>query len=456
MGEERAESRVRRIVRSERAKIVAPIVILTAAAFALAVLFIKPAPPKKITLAFTAEEAGAGWFAKKYQEILKRNGVTLELHQTKGSLTNLDLVSYPSDVSVAFVQSGTPPTDGSRSVVSLGALSYVPLWVFYRGAEIDDVAQLKGKRLAVGHPLSGTRALAKTLLAAAGADGPETQLLPLDRDEGAKQLEAGAVDALFVVVPAEAPAVKRLASMRGVRLLSFARADAYVRKFTYLSKLILPRGVLDLPNDVPDHDVVLLSPTLNLLARDTLHPALAYLLMRAATEVHGGAGLLDNAGQFPAALDAGFPLSAEAQRYYRNGAPFLQRYLPYWAANLIDRLWVILVPIVAVLIPLGRALPAVYRWSVRRRLYRWYGRLKVIELQLEEGPDVPVLEDMLRRLDDIEQAVNRIRTPLAYTDNVYFFREHVDIVRRRIARRLAGDTPVISAAVIAPMKSSAQ
>jgi hypothetical protein len=184
---------------------------------------------------------------------------------------------------------------------------------------------------------------------------------------------------------------------------------------------------------------VLLSPTANLVARDTLHPALAYLLLRAVTEVHGGSGMLVRAGEFPAPREAGFALSSVAKRYYQAGVPFLQRYLPFWAANLVDRLWVILVPIIAVVVPLGRVVPALYRWRVRSRVFRWYARLKQIELQLEENPGPEMLDDMLKRLEDTERAVNQIPTPLAYAENLYFFREHVDVVRRRIGRRLNGN-----------------
>jgi len=241
------------------------------------------------------------------------------------------------------------------------------------------------------------------------------------------------------VSPAEAPALKKLAAAAGVRLLSSARADAYVRRFPYLSKLVLPHGVFDLAADVPEHDVILLAPTQNLVARETLHPALAYLLLRAASEVHGAAGMLANSGEFPAPREAGFPLSSVAQRYYQAGVPFLQRYLPFWAANLVDRLWVMLVPIIAIVVPLGRIVPALYRWRVRSRVFRWYARLKQIELQLEENPEREELIDMLKRLDETERKVNQIRTPLAYAENLYFFREHVDVVRRRINRRLANE-----------------
>jgi len=435
---DRIGRKARRILRTDLWVAIAPTALIVGVAFGITMLFVKPAPPKRLTVAIAPEEGGSRYFAKRYQEILKRHGVTLEVRQTGGSLNNVQLLADPaSGVDVAFVQSGTDAGDRSAGIVSLGSVTYIPLWVFYRGDLVDDVRDLKGRRIAVGAPESGTRALAVTLLGASGADKGGTDLLPLEREAAIEQLKKGEIDAAFLVSPAESPAIKKLAAAPGVRLLSSARADAYVRRFPYLSKLILPHGVFDLAADVPEHDVALLAPTQNLLARDTLHPALAYLLLRAASEVHGSAGMLANSGEFPAPREAGFPLSTVAKRYYQAGVPFLQRYLPFWAANLVDRLWVMLVPIIAVLVPLGRAVPALYRWRVRSRVFRWYARLKQIELQLEENPGRQALDEMLRRLDETERAVNQIPTPLAYAENLYFFREHVDVVRRRINRRLA-------------------
>ena len=433
------ERKARRILRSDLWTTIAPAGLIIGVAFGVTMLFVKPAPPKRLTVAIAPEEGGSRYFAKRYQEILKRHGVTLDVRQTAGSVSNVQLLADPeSGVDVAFVQSGTSAAH-AESIVSLGSVTYIPLWVFYRGEPIDDVRDLRGRRIAVGGPESGTRALAVTLLGASGADKGGTELLPLERDAAIEQVKKGEIDAAFLVSPAEAPALKKLAAAAGVRLLSSARADAYVRRFPYLSKLVLPHGVFDLAADVPEHDVILLAPTQNLIARETLHPALAYLLLRAASEVHGAAGMLANSGEFPAPREAGFPLSSVAQRYYQAGVPFLQRYLPFWAANLVDRLWVMLVPIIAIVVPLGRIVPALYRWRVRSRVFRWYARLKQIELQLEENPEREELIDMLKRLDETERKVNQIRTPLAYAENLYFFREHVDVVRRRINRRLANE-----------------
>ncbi|NNB90974.1 ABC transporter substrate-binding protein [Corallococcus exiguus] len=436
------KAQLKRTLRRDLWIAVAPATLLIAVAFAVTFYFVKPAPPKTLVMALAPEEGGFNYMAKRYQKFLAQHGVTLELRNTKGSVGSVALLSAEdSGVDIAFAQSGTTGGKGQEvpeHVASLGSLSYVPLWVFYRGEPVDDVRGLAGKRIAVGPEESGTRALAMTLLQANKVDTAPTELLPLDRDAAIDALTQGKVDAVFLVSMAESPRIQKLAAVKDVRLLSFNRAEAYTRRYPYLSRHVLPRGVFDFAKDVPDQDVVLLSPNALLLAKDTLHPALAYLLMRAASEIHGSAGILDKTNEFPAPLAAGFALSSEAKRYYASGVPLLQRYLPFWAANLVDRLWVMLVPIIAVVVPLGRAVPAMFLWRVRSRIHRWYARLKEIEIQLEEDPDQEMLQAMLKRLEEAEREVNRIAVPIAYAENLYFFREHVDVVRRRLTRRLAG------------------
>ncbi len=431
----------RRATRRDLLVAVLPALLLIIAAFAVAYHFVKPAPPKKIVMATGKREGGYAYFGQRYREILARDGIVVELRETDGAVENVELLTAEhSDVDVAFVQGGTAFAANAPDLVSLGSLYYEPLWVYYRGRAIDDVGALHGKKIAIGPIESGTRALALQLLAVNGTVLPPTTLLPLGGKDAAEALQAGAVDAAFFVAPAEAPIVEKLAADRTLKLLSFGRAEAYTRRFPYLTALMLPQGVFDFMGNIPRNDVQLISPTANLIAKDTLHPALAYLLMRAATRIHGESGLLHKAGVFPAPLDGNFPLSPEAMRYYKSGPPFLQRYLPFWAANLVERLWIMLVPAIAIMVPLFRLVPPLYRWRVRSRIYRWYARLKEIELQLDETPPTVTLDAVLERLDGIERSVNRIPTPLAYSENLYSFRQHIDLVRERVHRALDVDS----------------
>ncbi|MBI3527259.1 MAG: C4-dicarboxylate ABC transporter substrate-binding protein [Betaproteobacteria bacterium] len=418
---------------------IVPVVLLALAIFVFAFRFVEPAPPDTIVISTGAIDSGYHMFAQRYQEILARDGVKLELLPSAGSQENVSrLLDEKSAVEVGFLQGGSAFATNAPELVSLGSLYYEPLWVFYRGPEIHDFGGLHGKKLAIGPEESGTRALALQLLAVNATVMPPTLLLPENGQRASEMLLQGRIDAVFMVEPPESPLVEQLVSAPGIRLLNLDRAEAYTRRFPALTRLTLPQGVFDFVKNVPARDVTLISPTANLLAVDGLHPALAYLLMRAGSEIHGGAGLLHKAGDFPAPLNSEFPLSAEAKRYYKSGPPFLQRYLPYWAAVLVDRLWITLLPVLALLLPLGRIAPAVYRWRVRSRIYRWYAKLKEVELELEldDNSTPEKLTELLTRLDQIERAVNRINTPLAYTDNLYAFRQNVDLVRQRVRAQL--------------------
>ena len=416
---------------------VAPAVVAAVLALVLAFHFVEPAPPDGVVMATGAVDGGYHMFAQRYKEILARDGVTVDLRISAGSQENVSrLLDEKSDVEVGFFQGGSAFAANAPNLRSLGSIYYEPLWVFYRGAEIRDFGGLKGKRLAIGPEESGTRALALQLLAVNATVMPPTVLLPESGLKANEMLLQGKLDAVFIVGPPESPLVEQLVSAQGIRMLSLERAEAYTRRFPYLTMLTLPQGVFDFVSNNPAQDVTLVSPTANLLARDTLHPALAFLLMRAAREIHGDPGLLSKIGEFPAPLNSEFPLSREAERNYRTGPPFLQRYLPYWIAVMVDRLWIILLPALALLLPLTKIIPPVYRWRVRSRIYRWYARLKEVELELEDDPAAEKLRALLQRLDQIERSVNRINTPLAYSDNLYAFRQNVNLVRHRVQARL--------------------
>ncbi len=416
---------------------VASAVVATVLAFVFAFHFVEPAPPDRVVIATGTVDGGYHMFAQRYKEILARDGVTVDLRISAGSQENVSrLLDEKSNVEVGFFQGGSAFAANAPNLRSLGSIYYEPLWVFYRGAEIRDFGGLKGKRLAIGPEESGTRALALQLLAVNATVMPPTVLLPESGLKANEMLLQGKLDAVFIVDPPESPLVEQLVSAQGIRLLSLERAEAYTRRFPYLTRLTLPRGVFDFVSNNPAQDVTLVSPAANLLARDTLHPALAFLLMRAAKEIHGNPGLFSKIGEFPAPLNSEFPLSSEAERYYKTGPPFLQRYLPYWIAVMVDRLWIILLPVLALLVPLTKIIPPVYRWRVRSRIYRWYARLKEAELELEDDPPPEKLRELLERLEQIERSVNRINTPLAYSDNLYAFRQNVNLVRQRVQARL--------------------
>ena len=415
---------------------IAPLALITIAAFWIAYQFVKPAPPKRLAMTTGAEGGAYRAFAERYREILARDGIDLEVRPSSGSIENLRrLEDENSGVDVGFVQSGSRADGDAGGLVSLGSLYYEPLWVFYRDkVALDRLSQLQGKRVSIGPEGSGTRRLALQLLAANDAAAQPTILLDHGMSDAAAALQRREIDALFLIAGPDSEAVQRLLRAEGVRLMNFGQAMAYTRLFPFLSSVVLPQGAVDLARNIPARNTTLLSPTAHLVAREDLHPALVILLIQAATEVHGHAGLFQRAGEFPAPVAADFAVSGEARRFYQSGPSFLQRYLPFWVAVFVQRMIVLLIPLIAVLIPLMRILPSLYTWRVMRRIYRWYGELKYLEHDLEQNRDPQRMTEYLKRLDDIEARVSKLKVPLAFSGQFYTLRQHIGFVRDMIGK----------------------
>lgn len=411
-----------------------PALLILVAVIWIAFQFVQPAPPKKVVMSGGAEGGAYEGYAAQYRDMFKAEGIELQLLRSRGSVQNLErLKDESSGVTIGFVQGGIAREGDDADLMGLASLYYEPLWVFYRAkTEIDQLSRLRGRRIAIGPEGSGTRPLALQVLALAGVDSGNTRLLEYGANRGAEALEKGQIDALMMIADTDTPQVARLLHDRSVRLMSFAQAEALTRHLHFLSHVVLPEGGIDLAANLPAHDVHLVAPTANLVVRDDIHPALVTLLMQAATEIHGGAGLLRKAGDFPSAKGVDIALSLDAERYLKSGPPFLQRHLPFWLAVLIDRMVVMLVPVLAVLIPLIRLTPTVYAWRIKSRIYRWYGKLKVLEIDMESAKGAAEVRALKERLDAIEQSVSHIPTPLAFSEYLYNLRSHVELVRARL------------------------
>ncbi|MFP3583198.1 TAXI family TRAP transporter solute-binding subunit [Paraburkholderia sp. SIMBA_055] len=418
-----------------------PIFLIAVAAIWVAVRLIQPAPPSTLTISAGPEGSTFWNAAQKYKEILARNRITLKVLPSEGSLQNLKRLSDPnSDVDVGFVQDGMAPGAASNGLISLGSVSYVPLAIFYHGPTVARLAEFKGQRLAVGAEGSGTRQLALALLKANGIEpGGTTKLLPLSGDDAAQALVSGKVDAAFLAGDSAQPAVMgKLYRTPNVQFYDFVQADAYTRRFPYLTQLELPMGAFDLGKNLPSAPIHMVAPTAELVARDSLHPALSDLLIDAAREVHGKANIMQRAGEFPAPLAHDFPISDDAARYYKSGKGFLYRVLPFWLASLADRLLVVVVPLIVLLIPALRLVPSLYAWRVKSRIYRWYGALIAIERSALSDHSAAERASLLQRLDAIEDSVNGLKMPLAYADQFYVLREHIGFVRARLTQSRDG------------------
>ena len=424
-----------------------PIVLLIALALWGAFVLLRPTPPKRVVLLTGSEQGAYAEFGRRYAEELRHYGIQVEVRETRGAADNLRMLRDPAQPGdIGFVQGGSgeavravdEDTSGNR-LVSLGGLFYEPVWLFYRQAAIrkagrmvplTELAQLQGLRVNTGSRGSGAPNLFSKLLFANRIELSSIKESRLDATPAVAAFLAGELDAIVFASAPESPLVQMLLLTPGVKLADFAQADAYTRRLPFLSALVLPRGVADLAHDIPPQDVHLVAATAELLARDSTHPALIQLFVQAAHKIHGETGWFARAGQFPRASDTGWPLAPEAARIYRSGPPLLQRYLPFWIANVIDRMWVALASILVVLIPLVRLIPPVYRFRIRSRVFRWYRRLREIEARRLEG-NTPQ-EQLAGELNALEARVERIAVPLSYADELYSLKGHIDLVRSRL------------------------
>jgi TRAP-type uncharacterized transport system substrate-binding protein len=431
------------------------ICVTATAIVAAALVMLRSVPPDKIVIA-TGGQGGAYYgFGNRYSEELARAGVKVEIRESKGTPDNLALLHDPkSGVSAALIQGGIVGPDDARDLETLGTVFYEPLWLFgRRGVTGKGLGGLRGKTVAVGPDGSGTQKLVLELLLRHGINGQVSKLLPLTTTEGRDRLLAGTVDAAFMVASWDAPDVQKLLGDSSIELSGYPQADAYVALDPFLHKVTVPRGLRDLAADQPSADIALVAAKASLVVRKDLHPAIEFLLLRAARQIHTAAGVFQQAGEFPADEAVGLPLSDAARRFYKQDLPFLYNYLPYWIADLIGKLVFLLIPIIGVLYPMMRALPKLYDWTIRHRIRRLYGELRLLDEQHKAAGSNGSVGWITAALERLEEHANALKVPVAYANQLYDLRQHIGVVRsslnRRTEPRPAGP-PAAAAAATAP------
>jgi len=416
--------------------------LMVAAAFWAAGKFITPPPPMHLVIATATKGSPYYKIAERYQEHMARNGVRLELRETTGSFENLRLLKDDgAGVQAAILQGGIMAAGETNGLLSLGRISYEPLWVFYRGEQrLERLSQLAGKRILIGPQGGGTHFLSTRLLAASGIAAENATLVTMELPDYVDALASGKADAGLLVLAPDARTIQRLFAVGDLKLMSLAQADGYAQRFPFLSRIELKQGIVDFGRNIPSTDTSMVATLAAVAVREDLHPALANLLTQAIlversqplVGPNGEAPILQRLAESTIASDPEMAMSDEARRVYRTGTPFLQRYLPFWLATLADRMMVLLLPIVGVLLPMLRIGPMLYSWQVRRRLLYWYRELKVVEEDIGPDADAETIRRKRERVEEIELAVNEIPLPLTFTNQLYDLRAHIDIVRRRL------------------------
>jgi TRAP-type uncharacterized transport system substrate-binding protein len=423
-----------KLTRREILKIFLPTAALTIIGFIVAFQYVDPAPPRNISIACGAPDGANCIFAEDYREFMAKEGISLNIKTSAGAVANLELLQQEKDgVDVAFVQGGLRSLVQNDQLMSLGSLFFSPLWIFHRnGVTIDLATDTKGLRLAVGEEGSGTKILTMHLLELNGVSAENTSILPVGSHTAADMLVAGEVDVAFFVSTHSAPYIEQLIKSKSVNLIGLRRAEAYTFLYPYLYMLRVPEGVIDFEANIPSSNLNLVASTTELVAKNEMHPALVNLLMQAAEEAHESGTEFERQEMFPSPNYLDFELSEDAEQYFESGPTFLQRYLPFWVANFISRMKVMLVPLIVVFFPLFKIIPPLYAWRTRRRIYRWYSELDAVDPDLNKEEVSDSLQEFLVKLDEIEDKVCNVTVPPSYSNGLYALRLHIGMLREKL------------------------
>ena len=398
----------------------------------IALEYFVPSPPFRVTIATGRKGTTFDYFAERYRARFARAGVELNLRETAGALENLNLLQNPnSDVQIASSAGGLSNSSQAPDLRSMGLIYNVPFWIFYPSRQsLESLTQLKGKRIAVGPEGSGSRYIAERVLSRANIDSKTAILLPLAGDAAVEALNKGAADAALLVGGSDAPSVENLLNNPRVRLMNFSSADAFMRVFPDLVRLVLPKGVVQFDPPNPPDDITLVGTTAKVLIRDDLHPAIVQLLAQVLKEEHSGPGLFQRSGEFPSINDPEYAMSSVAIEYYRNGPSLLTKLLPLWMTPYVQRIIAFLVATLAIFFPAFGFAPRLYGWFIRQRFRRLYQRLRAIENALQAKLTPAKAEALQAELADIDRATMTV--PMRHSDLYFMLRYHLDQTRSRL------------------------
>ncbi len=405
----------------------------------LLLMYFIPSPPSQFTIATGRSHQIYEGIAKQYQEILARSNVELNLRLTNGALENIGLLNDPaSNVSAGIVQGGISNEAQSPDLRSLGRINYQIYWIFYRASDLlSDLRQFKGKRIALGPQGSGQRPMTEKILAASGVNSENTTLLGLTAQDAASALNDGDIDVLFLPFALDSVILYGLLTNPRIKAMSFTEADALVRIFPFLVRLVMPRAVINFEKIVPANELVLIAASNVVLVRKDVHPALIDLLAHAIIETHRKPGVFEQAGEFPTLTDPEYPMAETARDFYKNGPSILNRYLPFWITSHVQRAMAVFVTVLAIILPLFSYAPKLYKWLVEYRLHAMYRRLRAIESMLHRDAASTEVASLEAELAGVDRAIHLLSIPMQHSDLFFSIKSHHDLVRVQLGLRRA-------------------
>ena len=402
----------------------------------LALLYFFPAPPSTISMGVGFKGGSYELLAARYQEILARSHMKLELRNTaSGSMEHFKLLEdQNSGVPTAMAQGGVSDSEHAPGLLSLGSINYQIFCVFYRATEVlDDLTELKGKRIAVGPVGSGGRLVAEKVLGISGVTSENTTLLPFPGQVAVNALNDGRADAAIGFSSLDSPLIQSLLRDSRVRLMSVTRAEALTRVFPFLVRLVLPQGAIDFERKIPASDLSCSRPPTR--GRACRSSSCTYQSLGAGIKGrHDKPGLFQRANEFPTLPDPEFPMAEGAVDFYKNGPSFLNRYLPFWMVSHVQRLFAVLLAGGVIIYPLFNFAPKLYRWFLQDRMRKLYRRLRIVEKALKENLSVSQLTALQGDMETIDR-VSAI-LPMRHSETYFGLKRDIDATRTYLASRL--------------------
>ncbi len=418
-----------------------PLIFLLLLALIIVIWLAKPAPPGKVSMA-TGIGGSYKVLGEKYRAYFEKKGIELILVDTRGSKENLQhLIDRKDPIQAALVQGGMIAVENLSGVQSLGSVDYEPVWIFYRkntfkeGIHVSDrdIAKL---RINIGAVGSGTHAQAVKIMALNHLNPEAPNLSSMSNSEAVSAIEQGAIDAVFLVDGYDSPNVQKLIKNPDIHLVTFSRADAYTHLLPYFEELLVPMGGFDLGKNSPDHPIQLISTTTNLLIDDRLHPAIQVLFLEAAKEINGAKSYFSKAGEFPVYMNTEAPLSQEAKFYYEKGTPTLMKYLPFWLAEFVERMFFLLLPFAAFAYPVIKSIPTYRTNLAKKQINSIYKELDKFEQNTIQTFDPNRRAEYIEILNEMERRVLSSKAAKFATADCYSLRSNIEFIRNALEKQL--------------------
>lgn len=415
-----------------------PIILLIVVAFYITFQFVQPSPKKEITIATGSENGQYYQTALEYKKLLEKEKVKVNIINTSGSIENIKLLEEKK-VDIAFIQNGT--IKENNNFEALASIYYEPLWIFYNNkiGDINYVHGLYDRKISIGQKGSGTRDLSLEILKINGIDETNSKLLDYDSKTAKEKLIKGEIDAMFLVTAPSSQMVKELFITNNIKLMSFKRAIAYSKKFSYLHSLTLHEGTVDLYKNMPSNNINLLATTATLVTHKDFSNELIRILLKKVKEVHSQKTLLTNDKQFPHLNSLNITVNEEAHRYFIYGDTWLEKIFPYWIASNVDRLKILLIPLLTLMIPLFKGVFPLYRWSIRSKIYKWYDEVQELDLSLD-NLNKEQLKEKLQELENLKKEIkDETKVPLAYMGEYYDLIMHLELIISKTNIRISSN-----------------